>query len=447
MPAAAKKRAPKTRNAAKPKKRGKAAKPVALMPVSAREVIVDTPMEAMRNGPPRESVGYVVPPRPALPTVFLQEGVVPNPSPGPCIGDLMNQPFALANGGTAWINRVDLDTGQRSGNATLRISMVTNDAGTTPIHEGDGYAINSLGEQEPVTFRRSPTTMQYHSETRIDMDMIQTAYVDSTALMEDLTRCISDQLAMEMTNMAGQPNNEATWGQWCGRQRLLTSASTGTFTVTNTSTATNVTTGGYNYGGIFEDFSTGGITTAASNVWDTPEWVRAEHTTRLSNAIRQGAWPHIRQQAETAEQRIAREEREVKAAADREKRLAAQRKADAEKRLFQETSKERARRLLASMLSPEQREEFEAENRFHLRVIDGKSGEERVYRIDQGFQGNVKLLGPDGRPVKSYCIHAATTDDEGHRLPNEDHMLAQKLLLQTDEESFLRIANMSNVRN
>lgn len=246
--------------------------------------------------------------------------------------------------------------------------------------------------------------------------------------------------------MVGQPNNEATWNQWCARQRLLTSASSGTFTVTNTSSTTNVTGGDLlNYGGVFDDYT--GNTTTATNAWTSSEWIQVEHARAMSERIRQAAWPQVRRQAETEEERIAREEREVKAAAEREKRLAAQRKKDAERRRLQEEGKERARRLLASMLSPEQREEFEAENRFHLKVIDGQSGEERVYRIDQGYQGNVKLLGPDGRPVRSYCIHAKTTDDEGRRLPNEDHMLAQKLLLQTDEESFLRIANMTPVRH
>jgi len=208
-----------------------------------------------------------------------------------------------------------------------------------------------------------------------------------------------------------------------------------------------VTGGALNYGGIFDDYTTSGITTAATNAWTSAEWIQSEHTNRVSERIRQQAWPQIQRQAETEEQRLAREEREVKAAAEREKRLAAQRQKEAAKRRFQEEGKMRARNLLNSMLSPEQREELEADNRFHLRVIDGKSGAERVYRIDQGYQGNVKLLGPDGRPIKSYCIHAKTTDDEGNRLPNEDHMLAQKLLLQTDEERFLRVANMTPVRH
>ena len=412
-----------------------------LVPEAEQEVIVDTSLEAMRNGaPPRESAGRFV-----APDGFIQPGDV-IPDNGPDLNDLLKQPFALANGGTAWVQNVHWDVAAH-GTATLRITMVTNDAGTTPIRNGDGYAINQDGDIEPVTFRRSPSTMQYRSETQVNMEMMQTYPAAGAMMMEDLTQCISDQLTMEISNnMVGQPNTEATWSRWCARQRLLTSASSGTFTVTNSSlntTGTSVTAG---TGGIF-DYTTSGITGAAADVWATPEWVRAEHTDRLSRAVNDAAWPHVRRQAETSEERIAREEREVKAIAEREKRAVAQRRKEAEKRLFTETSKERARHLLSSMLSPEQREEFQEDDCFHLRVIDGKSGEERVYRIDQGFQGNVKLLGPDGRPVKSYCIHAKTTDDEGRRLPNEDHMLAQKLLLQTDEESFLKIANMSHVRH
>ncbi|MHC4237263.1 MAG: hypothetical protein ACYSSM_03255 [Planctomycetota bacterium] len=449
MPAKAKK--PTRKNKPKKKVLKKALRgaiaPVEAVPIAApaltpeveQEVIVDTSLEAMRNGaPPRESAGRFV-----APDGFIQPGDV-IPDSGPALGDLLQQPFALANGGTAWVQNVHWDVAPR-GDATLRITMVTNDAGTTPIHPGDGYAVNQLGEVEPVTFRRSPSTMRYHSETRVDMEMMQNSPTTTGAMMmEELTQCISDQLTMEISSMVGQPNNEATWSRWCARQRLLTSASSGSFTVTNSSSSTNVTTAGT--GGIF-DYTTTGLTTAATDVWATPEWIRAEHTERLRRAVKDASWPHVQRQAETSEQRIAREEREIKAAAEREKRMVAQRKAEAEKRLFAETSKERARHLLSSMLSPEQREEFQEDDCFHLKVIDGKSGEERVYRIDQGFQGNVKLLGPDGRPIKSYCIHAKTTDDEGRRLPNEDHMLAQKLLLQTDEESFLKIANMSPVRN
>jgi hypothetical protein len=64
----------------------------------------------------------------------------------------------------------------------------------------------------------------------------------------------------------------------------------------------------------------------------------------------------------------------------------------------------------------------------------------KVYRIEYGYAGNVKLLGNDGQPVKRYCIHA------DYRLPYEDQMLAQKMLLEANEPEFLRIANMTQLR-
>jgi hypothetical protein len=56
------------------------------------------------------------------------------------------------------------------------------------------------------------------------------------------------------------------------------------------------------------------------------------------------------------------------------------------------------------------------------------------------YAGNVKLLGNDGLPVKRYCIHADS------RLPYEDQMLAQKMLLEANEAEFLRVANMTQLR-
>jgi hypothetical protein len=68
----------------------------ALTPEVEQEVIVDTSLEAMRNGaPPRESAGRFV-----APDGFIQPGDV-IPDSGPALGDLLQQPFALANGGTA----------------------------------------------------------------------------------------------------------------------------------------------------------------------------------------------------------------------------------------------------------------------------------------------------------------------------------------------------------
>jgi len=88
----------------------------------------------------------------------------------------------------------------------------------------------------------------------------------------------------------------------------------------------------------------------------------------------------------------------------------------------------RARELLLAHLDEQQRSELERENRFHLIVG------ERTYRVRRGRQGNIDLI-EQGRPTRRYCIHPAEF------LPDYDNLLAQKLLLETDEQEFLRIAN------
>lgn len=71
---------------------------------------------------------------------------------------------------------------------------------------------------------------------------------------------------------------------------------------------------------------------------------------------------------------------------------------------------------------------------FDVRV-PSSDGSSRTYRIRRGVAGNVSLLGPDGRAVKSFCAHP-----DG--VPSPDVMLSQKLMLETNEDMFLRIANV-----
>jgi hypothetical protein len=92
-----------------------------------------------------------------------------------------------------------------------------------------------------------------------------------------------------------------------------------------------------------------------------------------------------------------------------------------------------ARELLLSMLDDEQRDEYEGDGRFHVHTADG----ERCYRITKGQSGNVLLI-KDGRAKRRYCIHPP-----GLRYPDEDAMVAQMMMLETDEAEFLRIANAS----
>lgn len=92
---------------------------------------------------------------------------------------------------------------------------------------------------------------------------------------------------------------------------------------------------------------------------------------------------------------------------------------------------EKAEVLLRQMLTPEQEHDLEQKSCFYLYSGDKK------YRIDRGRTGNVKLVDDKDQVVESYCIHPQLD------CPDADTMLAQKLLLETDRETFERVANIT----
>jgi hypothetical protein len=94
-------------------------------------------------------------------------------------------------------------------------------------------------------------------------------------------------------------------------------------------------------------------------------------------------------------------------------------------------ARERADKLLRTNLSPEQREELDRWNAFHLYV--GK----KKYRIKRGRSRNVQLLDAKGNVVRTFCAHPRD------QVPDEDTMLVQKLMLESQEEVFCKIANQS----
>lgn len=100
-------------------------------------------------------------------------------------------------------------------------------------------------------------------------------------------------------------------------------------------------------------------------------------------------------------------------------------------------ARERAARLLHEHLTAEQLEELSREGRFHLDVLS-QDGRRRRYRINRGRSRNVQEVDPgNGRIIKTLCAHPVAY------VPDEDTMLAQKLMLETAEAEFLRIANHS----
>lgn len=95
----------------------------------------------------------------------------------------------------------------------------------------------------------------------------------------------------------------------------------------------------------------------------------------------------------------------------------------------------KARKILMEHLSPVQRDQYEKFGYFDLDVGG------RTYRIKKGWSGNVQRLGKDeknqDRVLESFCIHPR------ERIPEEDNLLIQKLMLETEEAEFRRIANIT----
>lgn len=123
----------------------------------------------------------------------------------------------------------------------------------------------------------------------------------------------------------------------------------------------------------------------------------------------------------TSEQIAADEERAASRAQEAQEREATRAMAS-----------KRAKRLLAECLTAKQRRALKREDAFRVQIG------ERQYRIKRGYAGNVELVEGD-RVRERYCIHPPQD------IPDEDTMLAQKLLLEADEAAFLRVANATRV--
>jgi hypothetical protein len=117
--------------------------------------------------------------------------------------------------------------------------------------------------------------------------------------------------------------------------------------------------------------------------------------------------------------------------------LRQQQKAALRVRATKRLAKIKAEHLLISALAEEQRMDLKRYGYFKLYVQRGEAT--RVYRIRRGQVQNIELMEelPNGdlKPVRTLCAHPSIL------VPDADAMLAQKLMLETNEAEFLRIAN------
>lgn len=114
--------------------------------------------------------------------------------------------------------------------------------------------------------------------------------------------------------------------------------------------------------------------------------------------------------------------------------LEAQRAEAARYRRERDEANARAERLLVENLSLRQRDEYHRNGWF---VVFGRN--RMRYRIRKGTIGNIDVVNPAGDVVHRLCAHIA------EQVPDADNMLAQKLLLEHDDESFHRMANVHSL--
>lgn len=176
---------------------------------------------------------------------------------------------------------------------------------------------------------------------------------------------------------------------------------------------------------------TSATTSSDTHVWTT--WVDETSTSAASNdviwsALASECWCAVTityensgyvPAPETEEQRQARVERE------RQRNIRAE-----AARLEKEAAREKAEALLRETLDKEQREQFDKTKWF---FVISQSG--RRYRIRRRWAGNIDEVDQADMIVAEYCIHPQ------ERIPTEDSMLVQKLMLEADESRFLKIAN------
>lgn len=172
-------------------------------------------------------------------------------------------------------------------------------------------------------------------------------------------------------------------------------------------------------------------------------WVRASNATIATTAtnsswyiIEEDHWVDSIQYLALAKQRVvqtvqrtAEQQREYE-----ERRLLMQQE---QLRLAQERAAAlgRSRELLLAHLTAEQRKSFNGKRFF---IVEGGRSKQ-AYRIrDCGsYSANVDVLeGKPGKVTHRLCCHLSDS-----RVPLYDHLLAQKVWIESDEDAFLRQAN------
>jgi hypothetical protein len=99
----------------------------------------------------------------------------------------------------------------------------------------------------------------------------------------------------------------------------------------------------------------------------------------------------------------------------------------------------KAAALLASVLDPIQKADFQKEKLFYMKSSSG-----RLYKIKTGKIHNIIMVDPVS---KEELLELCLTTESHDTYPSPDVMLAQKLMLETREADALKLANIWDLKN
>ena len=233
--------------------------------------------------------------------------------------------------------------------------------------------------------------------------------------MPGLARTNTSTIVDTNGGFAGSAGTGSIWSSWNTLYRVSSYATT---SATYTITSANVWSGWNNNSNLTPSTCSIGINaiggyTTSDSVWSG--W-NGQWSPTMAQVHRLPAQPR---REETAEERTRRETQEAE-----------WRRKDEERRLESDSAARRARELLLSLLSEEQKRDWVASAGFYLHVGDKK------YRIKKGRSGNVELVDPNTHePLERYCAHPVDN------VPDEDTVVAQMMMLLHAERDFIALAN------
>lgn len=222
--------------------------------------------------------------------------------------------------------------------------------------------------------------------------------------MPTYIRWVETQGTGDTVTWANMPNNI-----WCNAPVPTGSTLPYFSAISNTSTLTN----------------TFWVPPMGFNTTDT--WVDQQNMLVMLSQQYIPAMPHvIRSRAEDEEAVRRIQERQARLLGGNEQQNA---KLEEERK----AAEAKARELLLRHLTPEQAAAMKKNNWF---VVEGGKSKKK-YRIHTrgGYAGNIEEICEKGQRVATLCCHSIP------EIPVDDQYLTQKLMLELDEEAFLRVAN------